>query len=87
MKKYKRNKSKVISKVDVNFLFKNNYKNRGPGLSKITLKAIKTRNVINPVANEDVRKMRAFSQNQPQFPYWRPHLPVTFRSRDDVTSG
>ena len=37
------------------------------------------RNVINPVANEDVRKLRAFSLNQAQFPYWRPPLPVTFR--------
>ena len=49
-----------------------------------------TTNVINPVANEDVRKLRAFSLNQPQFPYWGPPLPVTFRShsgRDDVTSG
>ena len=47
---------------------------------------INTRNVINPVANEDVRKLRAFSLNQPQFSYWRPPLPVT-SGRDDVTSG
>ena len=32
----------------------------------------RTRNIINPVANEDVRQLRAFSLNQPQFPYWRP---------------
>ena len=39
-----------------------------------------TRDVINPVANEDVRKLRAFLVNQQQFPHWRPHLPVTLRS-------
>ena len=49
-------------------------------------KKLKTRNVINLVANEDVRKLCAFSLNQPQFPYWRPPLPVT-SGHDDITSG
>ena len=44
------------------------------------LKTVITRDVINPVANEDVHKLRAFSLKQPQFPYWRSPLPVTFQS-------
>jgi len=42
-------------------------------------KEVITRDVINPVANEDVRKLRPFSVKQQQFPYWRPPLAVTFR--------
>ena len=48
------------------------------GLRRNSLATTLTRDVINPVANEDVRKLRAFLVNQQQFPHWRPHLPVTF---------
>ena len=47
---------------------------------------IKTRDVINLVANEDVRKLRPFLVNLQKFRYWRPPVPVT-AGGDDVISG